>query len=221
MHWASGIPHALKGREINANLGRIAPRGRGPCLESTNALRSLWSEATTHYKLRHSGMRRQGQARNLEIPGSMLSHRPGMTVMGLRAEPLCADPLARNDGAGSLRIEVMRSSTARRETHSSCPDLIRASINLHNKFFRRRWITGSSSAKTRFALSPGDDGFNWPDGSCHALQSAAAQENVAATLPSPESSITTLSPAVSQIVFTRLPVSTISPAERPLPSEAR
>src|SRR5229473_2646659 len=48
-----------------------------------------------------------------------------------------------------------------------------------------------------------------------------AQENVAATLPSPESSITTLSPAVSQIVLTRLPVSTISPAERPLPSEAR
>ena len=48
-----------------------------------------------------------------------------------------------------------------------------------------------------------------------------AQENVAATLPSPKSSITTLSPAVSQIVLTRLPVSTISPAERPLPSEAR
>ena len=49
----------------------------------------------------------------------------------------------------------------------------------------------------------------------------SAHENVAATLPSPESSITTLSPAVSQIVLTRLPVSTISPAERPLPSEAR
>jgi hypothetical protein len=48
-----------------------------------------------------------------------------------------------------------------------------------------------------------------------------AQENVAATLPRPESSITTLSPGVSQIVFTRLPVNTISPAERPLPSEAR
>ena len=47
------------------------------------------------------------------------------------------------------------------------------------------------------------------------------QANVAATLPSPKSSITTLSPAVSQIVLTRLPVSTISPAERPLPSEAR
>src|SRR5882762_3621481 len=45
--------------------------------------------------------------------------------------------------------------------------------------------------------------------------------NVAATLPSPKSSITTLSPAVSQIVLTRLPVSTISPAERPLLSEAR
>jgi hypothetical protein len=35
-------------------------------------------------------------------------------------------------------------------THPSCPDLIRASINLRDNFFRRRWITGSSSAKTRF-----------------------------------------------------------------------
>src|SRR5258706_11807425 len=48
-----------------------------------------------------------------------------------------------------------------------------------------------------------------------------AQENVAATLPSPANSITTLSPALSQIVLTRLPVSTISPARKPLPSEAR
>ncbi|HXQ04367.1 MAG TPA: hypothetical protein VN831_06385, partial [Bradyrhizobium sp.] len=32
-----------------------------------------------------------------------------------------------------------------RETHPSCPDLIRASINLRHNFFRRRWITGSSS----------------------------------------------------------------------------
>jgi hypothetical protein len=28
VHWASGIPHALLGRELNARLGRIAPRGR-------------------------------------------------------------------------------------------------------------------------------------------------------------------------------------------------
>jgi hypothetical protein len=28
VHWAPGIPHALHGRKINANLGRIAPRGR-------------------------------------------------------------------------------------------------------------------------------------------------------------------------------------------------
>jgi hypothetical protein len=28
---------------------------------------------------RHSGMRRKAQTRNLEIPGSMLTHRPGMT----------------------------------------------------------------------------------------------------------------------------------------------
>src|SRR5260221_10632944 len=29
MHWASGIPHALFGRKIYANLGRIAPRECG------------------------------------------------------------------------------------------------------------------------------------------------------------------------------------------------
>jgi hypothetical protein len=29
VHWASGIPHALFGRKINASLGRIAPRDRG------------------------------------------------------------------------------------------------------------------------------------------------------------------------------------------------
>ena len=154
---APGIPHALHGREINANLGRIARRGRGRVFESTSALRSLWSEVTTHYRLRHSGMRRQAQASDaqLRIGESRDSgfdaepvigprfartrwHRPGMTVMDLRAEPviepLCADPLARND----------------------------------------------------------DEAAAPPHG--------AAQENVAATLPNPDSSITTLSPAVSQIV---------------------
>src|SRR6202049_520623 len=30
--------------------------------------------------------------------------------------------------------------------------------------FEERWITGSSSAKTRFALSPGDDGHNGING---------------------------------------------------------
>jgi hypothetical protein len=28
VHWASGIPHALKGREFHQRLGRIARRGR-------------------------------------------------------------------------------------------------------------------------------------------------------------------------------------------------
>jgi hypothetical protein len=34
---------------------------------------------TKHFQ-RRSGMVRQHQTRNLEIPGSMLAHRPGMTV---------------------------------------------------------------------------------------------------------------------------------------------
>src|SRR6266566_3474741 len=56
--------------------------------------------------------------------------------------------------------------------NSSCADLIRPSINLRNNFFRSRWITESSSAKTRgayhraapcadpLALWPGDDDLN-------------------------------------------------------------
>jgi hypothetical protein len=46
------------------------------CLMIASALRFLWSEVMTHYRLRHSGMRRQAQARNLEIPGSMLRIAP-------------------------------------------------------------------------------------------------------------------------------------------------
>src|SRR5712664_3292017 len=40
------------------------------------------------------------------------------------------------------------SLTSPRETHSSCPDLIRASINLRNKSFQSGWITGSSPVMT-------------------------------------------------------------------------
>ena len=45
--------------------------------------------------------------------------------------------------------------------------------------------------------------------------------NSAATLPSPESCIATLSPAFSHIVCTRLPVSTICPARNILRCAAR
>jgi hypothetical protein len=205
------FPTPSTGREINANLGRIAPRDRGRVFDDCECAAIFVERSDDSLQAPSFRDAPSGAGPESRDSGFDASHRPGMTVMGLRAEPLCADPLARNDGAGSLRIEVMRSSTARRETHSSCPDLIRASINLHNRFSRRRWITGSSPVTISIGVTvPGD-----------ALRSATAQENVAATLPSPDSSITTLSPAVSQIVFTRLPVSTISPAARPLPSEAR
>jgi hypothetical protein len=77
-------------------------------------------------------------------------------------------------------LRTKRYLTPRNTTHPSCPDLIRASINLRDNFFRRRWITGSSSAKTRgachraalcadpLALQPGADDFNWYDGHCEA-----------------------------------------------------
>src|SRR5450631_2007738 len=79
-------------------------------LESTNALRSLWSEVTTHYRLRHSGMRRQAQASDaqLRIGESRDSgfdaepvigprfartrwHRPGMTTEGQRGRAMAGD----------------------------------------------------------------------------------------------------------------------------------
>ena len=42
------------------------------------------------------------------------------------------------------------------QRHSSCPDLIRGSIHLPMKFFRRRWIAGSSPAMTscRYSRDP-------------------------------------------------------------------
>jgi hypothetical protein len=42
-------------------------------------------------------------------------------------------------------VGAERGLRSRHKPHPSCPDLIRASINLRNDLFRRRWITGSSS----------------------------------------------------------------------------
>ena len=50
---------------------------------------------------------------------------------------------------------------------------------------------------------------------------SCAHVNSASARPSPSSSMVTRSPALSQIVLTRLPVSTIWPACKPLPSAAR
>jgi hypothetical protein len=134
----------------------------------------------------------------------------------------------------TIRINAVR--FAQQKSGRTAVDLIRVSIHLHNKFFRRRWITGSSPVTT---ISDGLPAMRriraagWAKRSvptiilCRKVVGTAQvrlcppYENVAATLPSPESSIATLSPALSQIVLTRLPVSTISPARRALPSEAR
>ena len=50
---------------------------------------------------------------------------------------------------------------------------------------------------------------------------SCAHVNSASARPSPSNSMVTRSPALSQIVLTRLPVSTIWPACKPLPSAAR
>ncbi len=47
-----------------------------------------------------------------------------------------------------IGVCAKRYLTSRHKTHPSCPDLIRASINLRGNFFRRRWITGSSPVMT-------------------------------------------------------------------------
>jgi hypothetical protein len=52
--------------------------------------------------------------------------------------------------ASSLALLAMTATT---QIHPSCPDLIRASINLRNKIFRRRWIAGSSPAMTASDIS--------------------------------------------------------------------
>jgi hypothetical protein len=54
-----------------------------------------------------------------------------------------------------------------------------------------------------------------------ATTAARPHSNANSTRPNPWSSMTTRSPALSQTVFTRLPVSTTWPACRPLPSPTR
>jgi hypothetical protein len=83
-------------------------------------------------------------------------------------------------------------------------------------------VIGRRFAPTRWLAMTPRLGFpvNGGHGAAAPLPTEA-YANVASTFPSPFNSITTLSPAFSQIVFTRLPVSTISPARRPLPSVAR
>jgi hypothetical protein len=54
------------------------------------------------------------------------------------------------------------------QTHPSCPDLIRASINLRNNFFRRDGSPGQV---------PGDDGLNSYDGFCEERSDPLARND--------------------------------------------
>jgi hypothetical protein len=49
---------------------------------------------------------------------------------------------------GKMDCFATLAMTVTTQTHPSCPDLIRASINLRKMFSRRRWITGSSPVMT-------------------------------------------------------------------------
>src|ERR1700722_10304409 len=50
---------------------------------------------------------------------------------------------SRKNHSARARNCVCERNETTTHTHSSCPDLIRASITLRRKFFRRRWIAGS------------------------------------------------------------------------------
>src|SRR5260370_29606271 len=109
-------PRPQRGREINANLGRMARRGRGRAFgEYEYAVifvkRSDDSPQTPSFR---DGPK--DQTRNLEIPGSCFAC-PGMTVMGLRAEPVIEphspDRFARNDHEASAPPAWPRSGKRR------------------------------------------------------------------------------------------------------------
>src|SRR3984893_17918516 len=85
----AAFPTPSRGREIFAELGRIAPRDR-------------------------------------EVPSGVA------LLLDIFEVGMCAK----------------RYLASRHKTHPSCPDLIRASINLRKKFLRGRWITGSSPVTT-------------------------------------------------------------------------
>jgi hypothetical protein len=74
--WASGIPHALKGREINANLGRIARRGRGRVFGEYECAAIFVERSDDSLQTPSFRDGPKDQTRNLEIPGSMLRIAP-------------------------------------------------------------------------------------------------------------------------------------------------
>jgi hypothetical protein len=67
---APGVPCALFGRyEFMHSSGALRREREVVCLD-------VIASAAKQPRLRHSGMRRQAQTRNLEIPGSMLRIAP-------------------------------------------------------------------------------------------------------------------------------------------------
>src|SRR5882724_1915252 len=72
-------------------------------------------------------------------------------------------------------VRAERSLTLRHKTHPSCPDLIRASINLRQKVF---------SKKMDHRVKPGDDGLSCYDGQCESAQPQTASFSMA-TLSKP------------------------------------
>jgi hypothetical protein len=96
VHWASGVPHALYGREINAQLGRTAPRDREVASNrykcatlsrhtpriSRNVTIFARERCDAQFRLRHSGARASANPESRDS-GFDASHRPGMTASGI------------------------------------------------------------------------------------------------------------------------------------------
>src|SRR4030088_1236478 len=72
---------------------------------------------------------------------------PSVSESGIFTANLARGP-RRDRGAVPANDAVRELTLVCRKTHSSCPDLIRASIYLRKSFLRTRWIAGSSPATT-------------------------------------------------------------------------
>jgi hypothetical protein len=130
-------PRPPRGRKINANLGRFALRDREAMSGVATSLRAKRSDP------------------DAVIPGwsagpdlrCAIAHR-GISRFRVRCS---ASP--RNDGVWICFAKLLFADplafamTVTTRIHSSCPDLIRASIHLRKKLLRR-WITGSSPVMT-------------------------------------------------------------------------
>src|SRR5882724_3121924 len=95
----------------------------------------------------HSGMVRKDQTRNLEIPGSMLAHRPGMTWANKRGRPGHSFALSRRDACVNLRPSEGVGNAA------GCPMHPQPLCRKKHRGRRRRFTGITRHSRTRMVLT--------------------------------------------------------------------